>query len=77
METVYKQMGYEPHFELTEWDFSRYIPDYVIIALGQNDANPTLSVFTKKNTVKSGRPYIRIWCLTLTKNTAARQDLSL
>lgn len=40
METVYKQMGYEPHFELTEWDFSRYTPDYVIIALGQNDANP-------------------------------------
>lgn len=40
MQTVYEQMSYEPHFGITKWDFSRFTPDYVIIALGQNDANP-------------------------------------
>ncbi len=40
METVYEQMSYVPEMGITKWDFSRYIPDYVIIALGQNDAHP-------------------------------------
>ena len=40
MQTVYEQMSYVPQMGITKWDFSRFIPDYVIIALGQNDAHP-------------------------------------
>lgn len=39
-QTTYNQLSYVPEMGVTEWDFSRYTPDYVIIALGQNDANP-------------------------------------
>lgn len=38
MESVYDKMCYFPEGgEITEWDFSRYIPDAVVFALGQND----------------------------------------
>lgn len=38
MESVYDKMCYFPEGgEITEWDFSRYSPDYVVFALGQND----------------------------------------
>lgn len=38
MESVYDKMCYFPEGgEITRWDFSRYIPDVVIFALGQND----------------------------------------
>ncbi|MGN0643281.1 MAG: electron transporter RnfD [Huintestinicola sp.] len=38
MESVYDKMCYFPEAgELTEWDFSKYIPDIVVFALGQND----------------------------------------
>lgn len=40
METVYDQLSYVPQFGITKWDFSRFTPDYIVIALGQNDANP-------------------------------------
>lgn len=40
MESVYDKLSYAPPFEPTEWDFSRYTPDIVIIAIGQNDASP-------------------------------------
>lgn len=49
METVYKQMSYVPEMGITEWDFSRYTPDYVIIALGQNDAHPDPKRIYEKN----------------------------
>ncbi|MBQ7784014.1 MAG: electron transporter RnfD [Oscillospiraceae bacterium] len=40
MEDVYDKMCYFPEGgELTQWDFSRYIPDAVVFALGQNDAH--------------------------------------
>ncbi len=41
METVWNQMHYHPAFgETVPWDFSAYIPDVVIIAIGQNDSHP-------------------------------------
>ncbi|MCH5324135.1 MAG: lipase [Eubacterium sp.] len=40
MESVYDKLSYAPPFSPTPWDFSRYTPDIVIIAIGQNDANP-------------------------------------
>ncbi len=40
MESTYDKLSYVPDFGLTSWDFSRFTPDYVIIALGQNDAHP-------------------------------------
>lgn len=41
METVWNKIHYDPDLgELTEWDFSGYIPHVVIVAVGQNDSNP-------------------------------------
>lgn len=38
MESVYDKMCYFPEGgEITKWDFSRYTPDIVVMALGQND----------------------------------------
>lgn len=45
LETTFDKMSYVPYSRegYTLWDFSRFIPDYVIIAIGQNDANPNPS----------------------------------
>lgn len=40
MEKCYDKIQYSPYGELKQWDFSRYIPDCVVIALGQNDSSP-------------------------------------
>lgn len=41
METVWDKMHYHPDFgELVSWDFSRYTPQVVIVAVGQNDSHP-------------------------------------
>lgn len=42
LETTYNKLSYVPYapMGLTDWDFSRYTPDIVIFAIGQNDANP-------------------------------------
>lgn len=39
---VYDKLSYVPYspFGVNEWDFTRYTPDYVVIAVGQNDAHP-------------------------------------
>ncbi len=38
METAYTKLSYQPAAgEMTDWDFSRYVPDAVIFAIGQND----------------------------------------
>ncbi len=44
MESVYDKLCYFPEAgEVTAWDFSRYIPDIVVFAIGQNDPHdPTL-----------------------------------
>lgn len=41
MEYIYDKMEYVPEIsEVKQWDFSRYTPHVVVIAIGQNDANP-------------------------------------
>lgn len=42
LETTYNKLSYVPYapMGLTDWDFSRYTPDIVIFAIGQNDASP-------------------------------------
>lgn len=42
LETTYNKLSYVPYspLGLTDWDFSRYTPDVVLFAIGQNDANP-------------------------------------
>lgn len=37
METAYDKLCYFPDVPMTAWDFSRYQPDYVTFAIGQND----------------------------------------
>lgn len=39
LETTYDKECYIPEGGYTEWDFSRYTPDVVVIAVGQNDKN--------------------------------------
>jgi len=41
LEQTYDKIKYYPDLEnATKWDFSKYIPHVVIVAVGQNDANP-------------------------------------
>lgn len=41
MESIYDKISYHPLLgEITNWDFSRYIPHVVVIAIGQNDSHP-------------------------------------
>lgn len=41
MENCWDKLQYNPALgEVTGWDFSRYTPDIVVIAIGQNDNNP-------------------------------------
>lgn len=37
LETAYDKMGYLPFCGCSQWDFSRYTPDVVLFAVGQND----------------------------------------
>lgn len=41
MESVYDKVRYNPAIgESSKWDFSKYTPDVVIVAIGQNDSHP-------------------------------------
>lgn len=41
METAWNKIHYNPLFgNATEWDFSKYTPQVVIVAIGQNDNHP-------------------------------------
>ena len=41
MEQVWKKMRYNPDYgTVKDWDFSKYTPDIVIVAIGQNDSHP-------------------------------------
>ncbi len=41
MENTWDKINFYPPFgEATPWDFSRFTPDVVVVAIGQNDANP-------------------------------------
>lgn len=57
--------------------FSRYTPDYVIIALGQNDANPDPKRIYEKEYREKWKTVYKNMVLDLNENTAARQGLSL
>lgn len=40
LQSTYNKSLYNPSEKLADWDFSRYTPDIVIFAIGQNDAHP-------------------------------------
>lgn len=40
MLSCYDKIQYSPYKPKKDWDFSKWTPDAVIIAIGQNDANP-------------------------------------
>lgn len=41
MESAWDKVQYHPEYgEMTPWDFSQYIPDVVVVAIGQNDNHP-------------------------------------
>ena len=41
METVWNKVHYNTRLSgMSDWDFSRYIPQVVIVAVGQNDCHP-------------------------------------
>ena len=41
MESVWDKVHYNPEIsEMTKWDFRQYVPDVVIVAIGQNDNHP-------------------------------------
>ena len=41
VESCYDKIEYLPDLgEVKQWDFSRYTPDVVVVAIGQNDAHP-------------------------------------
>lgn len=40
MLSCYDKMEYSPYKPRKDWDFSRFTPDAVIVAIGQNDAHP-------------------------------------
>lgn len=41
MESIWDKLHYLPNYgQVTEWEFERYTPHVVILAVGQNDSNP-------------------------------------
>ena len=41
MESVWDKVHYNPQLgKATEWDFAKYTPDVVVVAVGQNDSHP-------------------------------------
>ncbi|MGN0700057.1 MAG: lipase [Oscillospiraceae bacterium] len=40
MVSCFDKIQYSPYAPTKQWDFSRFTPDFVIIAIGQNDHNP-------------------------------------
>lgn len=63
LESTYDKLCYVPYSPcpVTKWDFSRYTPDIVIFAIGQNDANPDPdAVFNKEYTERWKARYKQI-----------------
>ena len=55
LESTYDKLSYVPYAPcgVSEWDFGRYIPDVVVFAVCQNDANPDPgAVFDREYTEK-------------------------
>ena len=54
MEDSWNKIHYNPTLgKLTEWDFSKYIPQVVIVAIGQNDSHPEDYMKEDNNSEKS------------------------
>lgn len=63
LETTYNKLSYVPYapMGMTEWDFSRYTPDIVVFAIGQNDASPDpKAIFDKEYAEKWKAKYKEI-----------------
>ena len=63
LETTYNKLSYVPYapMGMTAWDFSRYTPDIVVFAIGQNDANPDpKAIFDKEYAEKWKAKYKEI-----------------
>lgn len=59
LESVYDKLCYFPEGGISQWDFSDYIPDVVIIAVGQNDKH---NGRTDSDDINIGDPdYRRLW----------------
>ncbi|MGN0552328.1 MAG: electron transporter RnfD [Oscillospiraceae bacterium] len=59
LESVYDKLCYFPEGGISQWDFSRYIPDIVIIAVGQNDKH---NGRTEKDDIDiSDQSYRKLW----------------
>ena len=54
IETTYDKASYVKYSKegFSEWDFSRFSPDLIIIAVGQNDHNPDPSVIDDNSFIK-------------------------
>ncbi len=55
LESTYDKLSYIPYAPcgVSQWDFTRFTPNFVIFAIGQNDANPRPeAVFDKEYTEK-------------------------
>ena len=75
LESTYDKLSYVPYAPCgtSEWDFSRYTPDFVIFAIGQNDANPDPdAVFDKAYTEKWKAKYKEILLDLKTRYKTAR-----
>ena len=54
MESIYDKIQYNPQLgALKSWDFSRWTPHVVVLAIGQNDANPENYMAEDYNAEKS------------------------
>ncbi len=54
METAWDKINYNPSYgSVIPWDFSKYIPQVVIVAIGQNDSHPEDYMKEDYNSVKS------------------------
>lgn len=63
LESTYDKLSYVPYAPcgVSDWDFSRYTPDFVIFAIGQNDHNPNPEkVYDKAYTEKWKAKYKEI-----------------
>lgn len=49
LEFTYNKLRYNPRYETSEWDFTRFVPHVIIIAIGQNDAFPDPDCLKDKN----------------------------
>lgn len=78
MERCYDKIQYCPYGEIKQWDFSRYTPDLVIIAIGQNDSSPDPEAIKRSDYRRMWKDkYIKMLRDLMGKYPAARFILTL